>query len=289
MGTHPIFESDFDCLTEFRMGKTPKQYRRRDGDVSPEKIDIDEELERQYSRANRAKSSEEEKQRLEKARDVRKEEREKERERERESKSSRKQRRRRSRSRSRSRDRRRRSRSRDKKSRRSRSRDRRSRSRKSDRRDRRSRSNSYEKRRKEREEKERENKQKIDEITKETGLKVPEFLSGNAAVKRNYLETQAKRKLLWGGKKVAEKPTELTDQQKLWANLQVGTDKQTNKFQKLMGASKFKDIAKDDETGKQAANALINKQSEMFNAFDNQYRASQVQTHLSRGKGFGNS
>lgn len=27
-----------------------------------------------------------------------------------------------------------------------------------------------------------------------------------------------------------------------------------------MGASKFKDIAKDDETGKQAANALINKQ-----------------------------
>ena len=121
-------------------------------------------------------------------------------------------------------------------------------------------------------------------------LKVPEFLSGNAAVKRNYLETQAKRKLLWGGKKVAEKPTELTDQQKLWANLQVGTDKQTNKFQKvyfyhhfdllsslkndwsnsltqtltfqfkLMGASKFKDIAKDDETGKQAANALINKQ-----------------------------
>merc|ERR1712168_213517 len=274
MGTHPIFESDFDCLTEFRMGKTPKQYRRRDGDVSPEKIDIDEELERQFSRANRAKSSEEEKQRLEKARDVRKEEREKERERERESKSSRKQRRRRSR---------------DKKSRRSRSRDRRSRSRKSDRRDRRSRSNSYERRRKEREEKERENKQKIDEITKETGLKVPEFLSGNAAVKRNYLETQAKRKLLWGGKKVAEKPTELTDQQKLWANLQVGTDKQTNKFQKLMGASKFKDIAKDDETGKQAANALINKQSEMFNAFDNQYRASQVQTHLSRGKGFGNS
>ena len=64
-------------------------------------------------------------------------------------------------------------------------------------------------------------------------LKVPEFLSGNAAVKRNYLETQAKRKLLWGGKKVAEKPTELTDQQKLWANLQVGTDKQTNKFQKV--------------------------------------------------------
>jgi len=108
-------------------------------------------------------------------------------------------------------------------------------------------------------------------------------------VKRNYLETQAKRKLLWGGKKVADKPTELTDQQKLWANLQVGTEKQTNKFQKLMGASKFKDIAKDDESGKQAADALINKQSEMFNAFDNQYRASQVQTHLSRGKGFGNT
>lgn len=59
------------------MGKTPKQYRRRDGDVTPEKIDIDEELERQYSRANRAKSSEDEKQRLERARDARKEEREK--------------------------------------------------------------------------------------------------------------------------------------------------------------------------------------------------------------------
>ena len=54
-----------------------KQYRRRDGDVTPEKIDIDEELERQYSRANRAKSSEDEKKRLEKARDMRKEEREK--------------------------------------------------------------------------------------------------------------------------------------------------------------------------------------------------------------------
>ena len=67
----------FLIFLEFRMGKTPKQYRRRDGDVTPEKIDIDEELERQYSRANRAKSSEEEKKRLEKARDVRKEEREK--------------------------------------------------------------------------------------------------------------------------------------------------------------------------------------------------------------------
>ena len=56
-------------------------------------------------------------------------------------------------------------------------------------------------------------------------------------MKRNYLETQAKRKLLWGGKKVADKPTELTDQQKLWANLQVGTEKQTNKFQKVVNHS----------------------------------------------------
>ena len=30
------------------MGKTPKQYKRRDGDTTPEKIDVDDELERQY-------------------------------------------------------------------------------------------------------------------------------------------------------------------------------------------------------------------------------------------------
>jgi len=211
-----------------------------------------------------------------------------ERERERENKSNRKRRRR---SRSRSRDRRsRRSRSRDRSRERRRSRDRRSRSRdrkRSDR-DRRSRSRSYERRKKEREEKERENKSKIEQISKETGLKVPNFIAGNSAVKRNYLETQAKRKLLWGNKPKAQASSDLTEQQKLWANLSVGDDQKTDKFQKLMGASKFKSIAENDESGKEAANALLSKQSEMFSNFDNQYRSSQVQTHMARGRGFGN-
>lgn len=35
------------------MGKTPKQYKRKDGHVSPEKIDVDEELERQLIRSTR--------------------------------------------------------------------------------------------------------------------------------------------------------------------------------------------------------------------------------------------
>ena len=30
------------------MGKTPKQYKRKDGEVTPEKIDVDDELERQF-------------------------------------------------------------------------------------------------------------------------------------------------------------------------------------------------------------------------------------------------
>jgi len=59
------------------MGKTPRQYRNKDGRVSPEKIDIDDELERQFQRANRAKSTEEEKNRLSEAKIQRKEERNK--------------------------------------------------------------------------------------------------------------------------------------------------------------------------------------------------------------------
>ena len=70
-------------------------------------------------------------------------------------------------------------------------------------------------------------------------FKVPDFLAGSSTTKRNYLETQAKRKMLWG-KKPVEKAGELTDQQKLWANLTVGTDKQTNKFQKVL---RLKDLS----------------------------------------------
>ena len=59
---------------------------------------------------------------------------------------------------------------------------------------------------------------------------MPEFLAGSSASKRSYLETQAKRKMLWGGK---AKATELTEQQKLWANMNVGDEQKTNKFQKV--------------------------------------------------------
>ena len=55
----------------------PRQYRNKDGRVSPEKIDIDDELERQFQRANRQKSAENEKNRLEEAKIQRKEERNK--------------------------------------------------------------------------------------------------------------------------------------------------------------------------------------------------------------------
>ena len=54
-------------------------------------------------------------------------------------------------------------------------------------------------------------------------------------MKRNYLETQAKRKMLWGGKKT-ETAGELTEQQKLWASLNVGDEKKTSKFQKVQQA-----------------------------------------------------
>lgn len=187
-----------------------------------------------------------------------------EREKDRDSKNSRKDRKRRSRSRSR--DHRRRSRSRE---------------RRSD--NRRRRSHSSEGKRK----KEKTPQERLDEISKETGIKVPEYLAGSSNVKRNYLETQAKRKLLWSRKLADSSNTDkLTDQQKLWANLNVGDDKQTNKFQKLMGATKLA-VAKDDSVGKQAANDLLRKQSTMFNAFDAQYRTAQNQTHFSKGKGFG--
>ena len=43
------------------------------------------------------------------------------------------------------------------------------------------------------------------------------------------METAAKRKMLWGKKDTGE----LTEQQKLWANLSVGDEKKTNKFQKV--------------------------------------------------------
>ena len=52
-------------------------------------------------------------------------------------------------------------------------------------------------------------------------------------MKRNYLETQAKRKLLWGNKPKAQASSDLTEQQKLWANLSVGDDQKTDKFQKV--------------------------------------------------------
>lgn len=188
-----------------------------------------------------------------------------EREKDRDSRHSRRDRKRRSRSRSR--DRRRRSRSRE---------------RKSDHRRRRSNSREGDRRRRE-----KDDKKTIEEISKETGLKVPEYLAGSTSVKRNYLETQAKRKLLWSRKTSDSDNTEkLTDQQKLWANLNVGDDKKTNKFQKLMGATKLA-AAKDDTDGKQAASQLLEKQATMFNAFDQQYRSAQSQTHFLKGKGFG--
>jgi hypothetical protein len=46
------------------MGKLPKQYRRKDGETSPEKVDVDDELERQFSRSNRERSAEKDRERL---------------------------------------------------------------------------------------------------------------------------------------------------------------------------------------------------------------------------------
>ena len=47
------------------------------------------------------------------------------------------------------------------------------------------------------------------------------------------METQAKRKALWSKKSEDTSQAKLTDQQKLWANLNIGDEKQTNKFQKV--------------------------------------------------------
>jgi hypothetical protein len=46
------------------MGKLPKQYRRKDGETSPEKIDVDVDDERQFSRSNRERSAEKDRERL---------------------------------------------------------------------------------------------------------------------------------------------------------------------------------------------------------------------------------
>jgi len=248
------------------MGKTPKQYKRRSGATTPERIDVDDELERQLARNTRDQSTEREKTRLDQRREERRTERTKERERERENKRNKSHHhRRRSRSRSHSRERRHHHRSGGGGG---------------------SSSSRYRSRSQERqrERNERNNKTEIETITKETGLKVPEFLAGSMASKRSYMETAAKRKMLWGKKETGE----LTEQQKVWANLSVGDEKKTNKFQKLMGASKFKDQVKDDKEAKQNADKLMNKQSEMFNAFDNQFHQSRIQTHQARGRGFGN-
>merc|ERR1712168_1220280 len=39
MGTHPIFESDFDCLTEFEMGKTKEEIESEDSSSEEEEDD----------------------------------------------------------------------------------------------------------------------------------------------------------------------------------------------------------------------------------------------------------
>lgn len=251
------------------MPKLPKQYKEgRDGRESPEKVDIDDELEKVYKKANRGKSREAEDERLKKYADRRTDERQREKkEREVERKSSKSTRSdRRRHSRSRSRDRRRRSRSSDRK----------------DSRRRRSRSREHKRRRSRTGSRDRRDKEKIEEITKETGLKVPEYLAGSTKDKRTFLEKQAKRKLLWSSKK--DQP--ITEQQKLWANLNVGSEDKTSKFQKLMGASKLEG-AKDTHDGKQAATEHLEKQSKMFNDFEAQYNHAQGQTHFAKGKGFG--
>lgn len=51
------------------------------------------------------------------------------------------------------------------------------------------------------------------------------------------METQAKRKALWSKKSEDTSQAKLTDQQKLWANLNIGDEKQTNKFQKVKAIS----------------------------------------------------
>jgi hypothetical protein len=61
------------------MPKLPKQYKEgRDGRESPEKVDIDDELEKVYKKANRGKSREAEDERLKKYADRRTDERQRE-------------------------------------------------------------------------------------------------------------------------------------------------------------------------------------------------------------------
>jgi len=259
------------------MGKLPKQYKRKDGETSPEKVDVDDELERQFSRSYRERSAERDREKLRE----KKEERRIEREKSRSNKSSRKRSRSRERKRSRSREKRRDRSDRDRKRGSSRDRKRskerkRSRSRSRDRR-RRRRSGSRE--RKSRASLERE----VQEKSKETGIAVPEYLA-RPAEQSKFLEAQAKRKLLWGNKNKEAEAGKVTEQQKIWANLSVGDGKQTSKFQKLMGANK---LQVDEGEGKEAADKLLEKQKTMFNAFENQYANARQQTHFAKGKGFG--
>merc|ERR1711935_407769 len=58
-----------------KMGKTPKQYKRRSGATTPERIDVDDELERQLARNTRDQSTEREKTRLDQRREERRTER----------------------------------------------------------------------------------------------------------------------------------------------------------------------------------------------------------------------
>ena len=57
------------------MGKTPKQYKRRGGATTPERIDVDDELDRQLRRSTRDESTEREKVRLDQRREERRTER----------------------------------------------------------------------------------------------------------------------------------------------------------------------------------------------------------------------
>ncbi|CBY24917.1 unnamed protein product [Oikopleura dioica] len=254
------------------MGKLPKQYKRKDGETSPEKVDVDDELERQFSRSNRERSAERDREKLREKKEERKIVL---------SKSSRKRSRSRDRKRSRSREKRRDRSDRERK--RGSSRDRkRSKERKRSRsrsRDRRRRRRSGSKERKSRASLERE----VQEKSKETGIAVPEYLA-RPAEQSKFLEAQAKRKLLWGNKNKETEAGKVTEQQKIWANLSVGDGKTTSKFQKLMGANK---LQVDEGEGKEAAEKLIEKQKTMFNAFENQYANARQQTHFSKGKGFG--
>ena len=53
------------------MGKLPKQYKRKDGEASPEKVDVDDELEKRFSRSYRERSAERDRERLKEKKDER--------------------------------------------------------------------------------------------------------------------------------------------------------------------------------------------------------------------------